>query len=66
MTPTEGRVARAERWWGCHCGNPQITLVQSPLTTLPGNEMGLFYNALEPTQHYLVGNIANANYVKPL
>jgi len=23
MAPTEGRVAKPERWWGCRCGTPQ-------------------------------------------
>jgi len=23
MAPTEGRVARPKRWWGCHRGTPR-------------------------------------------
>jgi len=26
MAPTEGRVARPERWWGCHRGTPHSLL----------------------------------------
>jgi len=26
MAPTEGRVARPEKRWGCHCGTPSTTV----------------------------------------
>jgi len=41
MAPTEGRVARPERWWGCRHGNPLFKELQLELMQMQTNLLSI-------------------------